>query len=540
MPQNHGLPTPVKPKILSKLLSQHHVPSASYLVLGFTEGFHINNTSFTPTLRARNLKSCFEHPDQVLSKINKELQAGRVSGPHDLPPLKDLVVSPIGLHPKKEPGQFRLIHDLSSPHGSSVNDGIPKDFAMVQYQTVSQAIEAIVEFGPGSFLAKSDIKSAFRLIPLHPSQYHLFGFSWQNKYYFDKCLPMGCASSCRIFETFSTAIHQIVQDRIPNTIVIHVLDDFLFVSPSYEDCLIALNQFKHICFLLGVPLALDKTEGPATSLPFLGIQLDTVLMQASLPQDKVVRMLEDTRLILSSKSLTLRSIQSINCLLNFACQIMAPARAFLRSLFDLTIGVPKQHYHVTIPRKVKHDVLVWQLFLSNYNGKSMFLDFRFQSNQTLHLFTDASSSIGFGGYLDSTWFAGTWEPSLPPLHISILELYPIFLALTIWGSRLSNKCIMIRTDNLAVVHIINSFTSKDPHLILLLRHLVLTCLKHNIFIRSKHISGSKNLTADLLSRQQVIKAKQVSPQLKDAPERLPASLLLHRLLQDSTPSWLHL
>ena len=94
----------------------------------------------------------------------------------------------------------------------------------------------------------------------------------------------------------------------------------------------ALSKFKHVCDLLGVPLAPEKTQGPATLLPFLGIDLDTRLMQATLPEDKVLRMLEDTRYLLSSKSVTLKRLQSINGLFSFACQILVPARAFIRSL----------------------------------------------------------------------------------------------------------------------------------------------------------------------------------------------------------------
>ena len=532
--QDHKLPTPINPFVLSKLLKQHNIPS-QYLISGFTKGFYIHNSSFHPSTLARNLKSAFQHPDQVILKLNKELQSGRLAGPFSTPPLKDFVVSPIGLMPKKEPGQFRLIHDLSSPHGSSINDGIPKEFSTVQYQTVAQAIEAIVMAGPSSYLAKSDIKSAFRLIPLHPSQYHMFGITWQGQFYFDKCLPMGCSSSCRIFEAFSSALHAIIQARIPNTMVIHVLDDFLFISPSQQDCFIALNHFKHICHLIGVPLAPEKTIGPSQSLPFLGINLDTVKMEASLPQDKIDQMLQDTNFILSAKSVTLKHLQSINGLLNFACQVLAPARAFLRSLFDLTIGVPKPHHHIHLPKHVKEDVRVWQHFLNNFNGKSFFLDFKFLSNHTLQLFTDASSSIGFGGFLQSSWFSGLWHPSSPTYHITILELYPILLALTLWGHKLSNKCLLIRSDNIAVVHIINSFTSKNTHLMVLLRHLVLVCLKFNIFVRAKHLPGVTNITADLLSRNQVSKAKLQAPQLEDNPTEVPSRLQLHNLLREYQP-----
>ena len=64
----------------------------------------------------------------------------------------------------------------------------------------------IKQLGQGCFLAKTDIKSAFRIIPILPRDYDLLGIFWQGKYYYDRVTPMGCASSCRTFEMFSTAI----------------------------------------------------------------------------------------------------------------------------------------------------------------------------------------------------------------------------------------------------------------------------------------------------------------------------------------------
>ena len=45
--------------------------------------------------------------------------------------------------------------------------------------------------GPGFFLAKTDIKNAFRIIPIHPRDYHLLGIKWNGSYYYDHCIPMG-------------------------------------------------------------------------------------------------------------------------------------------------------------------------------------------------------------------------------------------------------------------------------------------------------------------------------------------------------------
>jgi len=55
----------------------------------------------------------------------------------------------------------------------------------------------------------------------------------------------------------------------------------------------------------------------------------------------------------------------------------------------------------------------------------------------------------------------------------------------------------------AVVHIINKQTSKVPSIIVLVRLMVLTCMKHNILVRAEHIPGKLNILPDLLCRLQI-------------------------------------
>ena len=73
---------------------------------------------------SKNLLSALQHPNVVSAKLIQEVKAGRIAGPFDTPPFKNFCVSPLGVVPIKTPGEFRLIHHLSFPKGTSVNDGI--------------------------------------------------------------------------------------------------------------------------------------------------------------------------------------------------------------------------------------------------------------------------------------------------------------------------------------------------------------------------------------------------------------------------------
>ena len=70
---------------------------------------------------------------------------------------------------------------MSFPEGSSVNDGISRELSPVHYATIDDAIKKISSLSAGCFLAKTDIKSAFRIIPLHPRDLDLLGLEWEGK-----------------------------------------------------------------------------------------------------------------------------------------------------------------------------------------------------------------------------------------------------------------------------------------------------------------------------------------------------------------------
>ena len=112
--------------------------------------------------------------------------------------------------------------------------------------------------------------------------------------------------------------------------VVHFLDDFLFLAPSKDKCLADMQAFMALCANIGVPLAPSKTIAPTTALPFLGITLDSVRLEARLPVDK----LEQCKLLLrdfSARSkVSLRKLQSLIGVLNFACSVVVqtPSHCF--------------------------------------------------------------------------------------------------------------------------------------------------------------------------------------------------------------------
>ena len=111
-----------------------------------------------------------------------------------------------------------------------------------------------------------------------------------------------------------------------------------------------------------------------------------------MPLDKIENMLSKLAHFLKKKKVTLKELQSLLGLLNFATSCIVPGRTFLRKLYDLTINVKFPHFKIRLTKEVKADMLVWVSFLQSFNGKCMFLHDNWTAHDSFHLFTDAAST----------------------------------------------------------------------------------------------------------------------------------------------------
>ena len=193
----------------------------------------IDFTVSTPINVDRLAQELADHPDQnFVADLIKGLREGFFIGePYDEPPFPHMQCHPIGVVPKKDPRKWHTILHLSYWEGDSINDFIPKADYTLHYVTVDSAISIIKTLGSGAWLSKVDIESAFHIIPLYPSQWHLLGMSWNGKFYFDKRLTMGERSSPFEFDKLPTALEWICQYKCLIEYILHLLDDFLTIEP---------------------------------------------------------------------------------------------------------------------------------------------------------------------------------------------------------------------------------------------------------------------------------------------------------------------
>ena len=114
-----------------------------------------------------------------------------------------------------------------------------------------------------------------------------------------------------------------------------------------------------------------------------------------LPQVKLHRCLNLLSAFLRRRKVTLQEIQSLTGLLNFVWTV------------DAQIGPSyKPNFFIRLSKEVKEDLLVWQSFLSGFNGRSFFLSDQLKNFHQLKLYTDASGALGYGAVFGRRWCYG--------------------------------------------------------------------------------------------------------------------------------------
>ena len=199
-------------------------------------------------------------------------------------------------------------------------------------------------------MAKIDIRSAFPLIPVHPTDRHLLSMKWKEYTFIDTCLPFGLRFAPKLFNILADLLTGVLT-RQGMTFVLHYLNDFLTLGPPASNiCQQNLNIIQKVCTSLGIPLALQKVEGPSTTLTFLGITLDTINMEARLSKEKLTIIRQLVTSWLNRKKATKREILSLVGLLQHAAKIIRCGRTFISWMYSTAAKIKELDYYTRLNR----------------------------------------------------------------------------------------------------------------------------------------------------------------------------------------------
>jgi len=485
-----------------------------------TFGAKIGYTGPDRRFIGQNFPSASKVPGQIAADIAKRIELGQF---HEYPPgelPEKFISSPLGLSPKHD-GTWRRIHNLSYPPETSVNDCIPGEWGSLHYTKIDAAIEAIQRVGPGAYLIKRDLADAFRHIPVHPDDWWLLGFSWHGRFWSDQFLPFGLRTSPIIFDKFSSALEWILKNETQWKETLHYLDDFLGVFPATQKVDSAILEFNRVCRELGFKVKDTKNE-EGTRVTFLGIELDTVAMEARLPRDKHQKAIAEVKDILEQSVIPYSKLQALVGRLSFVCGVIPAGRPYLRRLHD-EVTKNSECQRVSISDAARKDLRWWSTFLPGWNGITILRP----PTQTFNVWTSASAE-GVGGHFlrkgqreaDHSDWSQLFSAQVPDCHkeqfAGLGELFSVLHAINIWNKILRDSCVVVHCECKEAVKALNTIKKRAVRgpSIGPLRSLAMLVATNHITLTACNATPVQNRLARALSQAELSTVAVLCPKLE--------------------------
>lgn len=411
---------------------------------------------------------------------------------------KPTIISALGAIPKPDSSEVRLIHDCSRPTGQALNDYIISH--SFKFQTLDDAIKLL---RPNYFMAKIDLRHAYRSVPIHKSNYLATGLQWQFSgqrgptYFFDTRLPFGAKSSPEIFHRLTQSVRRMMARRGFQSIVVY-LDDFLIIGKTQAECQEAFSVLLKLLQDLGFQISWHKVIGPTQKLVFLGVELDTYRCEMALPPAKLAELHQVVSTFLTRRRASKKQLQQLAGKLNWACRVVYGGRTFLRRILDMMNSLESSSAKKRLSSEFHEDVRWWHSFLAHFNGRCAFLS----QQPTTDVQTDACQ-LAAGAFFRGDWLYHNFvvdSPEFAHLHINHKEVLAQIFAAFRWAPSWANQHVIIYCDNEAAVHIINKGSTAHPLIMHALRQLFWLSATYNFRFTARHIQGNLNVIADAVSR----------------------------------------
>ena len=373
-------------------------------------------------------------------------------------------MSPLNPVLKPDTTERRFILDLSWPEGSSINDGISKDFYLggpvsLTYPTVDDIAARIVQLGLGCLLVKRDLKRVYRQLPVDPFDYPLLGYSWRDRLFFDVRLPMGLHSAAMACQRVTNAVcFMLLQAGCD---ILSYLDDFIGISVPH-------TAYDHYSFsgsllqALGLQESSRKACPPSTQVTCLGVLFDTINFTMSVTPDRL-RELQEVLLPtwLTKKSATKTELQSLIGKLAFVCKCVRPGRLFLTHILDLSRSLRHNQHRIKLTAKFRKNIRWWMRFINIYNGVSIIPTSLWSTPDGI--FSTDACLTGCGGMSAEQYFQVEFPSDVLLRFIAIhhLEALPIVIALRLWGCNWHGLRILVYCNNFSVVSSLNPRRVQD-------------------------------------------------------------------------------
>jgi hypothetical protein len=284
--------------------------------------------------------------DFIREQRNEEIKLERWSESIGKKLLPGMHASPIGAVPKSTPGKYRLITDQSSgPH--ALNSTIPKSQVKVKLDNIhdlgASLLAARKKYPKRKLcLFKSDVKSAYRQLPMHPLWQIKQVVTVDGQRHVDRCNTFGNRGGGWNWDSFVSLVNWIGTKKKKIPLLGYVDDNFgwefegkkKYYKPYRKHFPARQTRLLELWDELGIPHDKEKQlNGP--SLPILGYEVDANAMTVKVPDEKKARVIQSLRdYAHDGKSYTLKELQSVAGSTSALLGLYPHLRPGLRVIFD--------------------------------------------------------------------------------------------------------------------------------------------------------------------------------------------------------------
>ena len=454
-----------------------------------------------PTPTYTNHASALRNTPTIDKFVAKELSKHALLGPFDTSPFAPWTqLSPLMTRDKPDGSGKRVIIDLSFPHGSSVNDGILKNFHQGEdfSYTLPSALDLanqMLDAGRGCFMWKADLERAYRQLRVDPLDYPLLAIKHKGGIYIDICPSFGCRSSSAAQQRVSNAV-VFMMDKGGHKLLAYV-DDFCGLATSQEAAQAGFITFHDLTLSLGLALAKDKTIPPSTRMEWLGYHFDSQTMEITIPHQQMTEVLQELDRWSAAEWATKTQLQSLAGRLNYISGCVRPARRFMNRILA-TLREAHSTPRVNLSSEFKKDVAWFKDFAHAFNRKVLIEP----KLPCITIECDACP-VGAGGCSDTACYDFLFpENYRQQYHISQLEAINAVMAIkSLTPLDFTAGRILVKTDNSGSMYALSTGRTKDPVLAACAREMWLFSALRGIDILITHTPGHLLVLADALSRQ---------------------------------------
>ena len=334
------------------------------------------NGPFRNPSTAKNAQSALDEGEKVTDAIADWIVKGFCYGPiplHQAP--ANAKFSGIMTRPKPT-GAVRIILNLSSPAGRSVNEGIDINDFPTSMSSTSDWLRALNKAGRHAKMSKVDWSDAYKHLGVRLEDTNLQWFSWLGMAFKELCLIFGGASSAGIYDRVAKLVIFIVKSkcRLPGELVCQVLDDCCACAPAGTDWLEEFDAtFFDVAAALGIKLAPrddpEKSFGPSTSGTVLGIHYDSVSWTWSIKGEKLLRLLHALTDVRNAASVRQDSLWSINGKIQHIKPLIPTGRFNIDHLVRANGASKCGDYMVAVTDEMRRQLDFWLTMLRVCDGR---------------------------------------------------------------------------------------------------------------------------------------------------------------------------